>query len=170
MTPSAISQRIHALEAHLGSPLGGCRFISDAQPCSRRNCSTSSRAIKTSTYGLSSQPTAIPSRPGFSPLQRPFLSASAYCSTWSSMIRTLRTRYSKVVRSSLASAHVRKFMQSHFGLRADAYPTHYLSLPVQSPRMQALSQRSVETARRRLLLEGGALPAALFQPLRDRQQ
>lgn len=100
-----------------------------------------------------------------------------------------------------------QFMQSHFGLRADAYPTHYLSLPearleairrglgygmvpqiqlrdwlknrelvdvapghftdvalywhswaVQSPRMQALSQRSVETARRRLLLEGG--PAA----------
>jgi len=95
------------------------------------------------------------------------------------------------------------FMQSRFGLRADAYPTHYLSQPearldairrslgygmvpqiqmrdalkngalvdvapghftdvalywhswaVQSPRMQALSQRSVDCARRRLLLDG----------------
>jgi LysR family transcriptional regulator (chromosome initiation inhibitor) len=94
------------------------------------------------------------------------------------------------------------FMQTRFGLRADAYPTHYLALPearleairrglgygmvphmqlhdslangtlvdvapghftdvalywhswaVQSPRMQALSQRSVETARRTLLVD-----------------
>jgi LysR family transcriptional regulator (chromosome initiation inhibitor) len=94
------------------------------------------------------------------------------------------------------------FMQARFGLRADAYPTHYLAQPearldairrglgygmvpqiqmqewlesralvdlapehftdvalywhswaVQSPRMQALSQRSVEAARRELLVD-----------------